>query len=372
MGRALAYDFCRQPLVQAVLVCDISEANLAEAEKLVKSPRAKFQTLDIQNDQALRKALEGVTLAVGAVSYQFNARLTKACIENGVHFLDLGGNDAIVDQQFELAAQARERDVAVFPDCGLAPGLAGILAMHVYRQFDSCESLHLRVGGLPRHPRPPLNYMIVFSVHGLINEYKEPVRILEGGQPKTIPGMSGLEKLTFPQPFGELEAFYTSGGVSTLVKTLEGKVDFLDYKTIRYKGHQEKIEFLMNMGFFDEEKTRLGISAREMSEEVLVKKLSLPDEDVILFRIWGEGQKGGKKFRHSFECIDYFDQDNQLTSMMRTTAFPAAIIAGMILSGGIASRGVLRQEEHVPIPELLTELKKRQINITESHTDLIF
>lgn len=364
MGRALAHDFCRQSNISSVIITDISETRLKEAKKAVNSKKATFELMDIQDKKALNKLLKSADLAVGAVSYQFNAELTELCIKHGVHFLDLGGNDTIVDAQFSMHKQALKNGVTIIPDCGLAPGLAGILGMHVFRQFDSCDELHLRVGGLPQNPQPPLNYMIVFSVHGLINEYKEPVRVMTGGKVKTVPGMSGLEEIVFPKPFGKMEAFYTSGGVSTLVKTLKGKVKNLDYKTIRYQGHQEKIAFLMDMGFFDEEPNRLGLSPRDMTEEILYNKLNLDDKDVILFRIWGEGKVGIKKVKKSFQCIDYFDESTGLTSMMRTTAFPAAIIANMILTGDIKERGVLHQEEIVPVPLLLKELAKRKIKIT--------
>lgn len=365
MGRALAWDLCRQDNIDSVVVADVSAARIKETKKIVDSKKATFTGLDIENAAGLKKLLKGAKLVFGAVSYQFNAKLTAACIAEGAHFVDLGGNDAIVDKQFAMSPKAKAKDVAVFPDCGLAPGLAGILGMHVFRQFDTCNDLHLRVGGLPQHPKPPLNYMLVFSVHGLINEYKEPVRVIRKGKLEIVPGMSGLETLEFPKPYGKLEAFYTSGGVSTLVKTLEGKVKDLDYKTIRYLGHQEKIQFLMEMGFFDEKKTSLGITPRDQTEAILSEKLTLPDQDLILMRVWGEGTKGKKKSKISYRCIDLFDKKANLTAMMRMTAFPAAIIGNMILKGDIKTRGVLRQEEHVPVPLLLKELAKRNIKIVE-------
>jgi len=365
MGRALAWDLCRQDNIDSVVVADVSAARIKETKKIVDSKKATYEGLDIENAAGLKKLLKGASLVFGAVSYQFNAKLTAACIAQGAHFIDLGGNDAIVDKQFALSPKAKEKGVTIFPDCGLAPGLAGILGMHVFRQFDTCTNLHLRVGGLPQHPKPPLNYMLVFSVHGLINEYKEPVRVISKNKLEIVPGMSGLEELEFPKPYGTLEAFYTSGGVSTLVKTLAGKVRELDYKTIRYPGHQEKIQFLMDMGFFDEKKTSLGVTPRDLTEALLSEKLNLPDKDLILIRVWGEGTCGRKKAKISFRCIDLHDERSGLTAMMRMTAFPAAIIGNMILKGDIKVRGVLRQEEHVPVPLLLKELTRRGIRFIE-------
>ncbi len=364
MGRALAYDFCRQSNIEQVKIVELDPKRLQSALKVINSRKAIGEKLDISNDAAVKKALKGFDLAVGAVSYQFNEKLARACIESGAHFLDLGGNDAIVDATFKLNDKAKKAGVTIIPDCGLAPGLAGILGMHVYQQFDKCEEVHLRVGGLPQNPQPPLNYMLVFSVHGLINEYKEPVRIIENGKLKTVPGMSGLEKIAFPKNFGPLEAFYTSGGVSTLVKTLEGKIKNLDYKTIRYQGHQEKIQLLMDLGLFDEKSLPCcKCSPRDVTEHVLEKLLTIDDEDCILCRVWGVGKQGRDKVQLTYEFIDGHDRKTGLTAMMRTTAFPAAIIGNMILKGDIKPRGVHRQELVVPAPLLIAELALRDIDI---------
>jgi len=365
MGRALAYDLSFQENLEEIRIVDLSEKSLEEAKKLAPSPKVKFLKADFCDKLTLREILTGSTLAIGATDYRFNATFTEMCIEYGVHFLDLGSTDEITESQFGLSHKAKEKSVTVIPGCGLAPGLAGILGMHIFKKFETCEEIHLRIGGLPQNPVPPLNYSILFNVKGLISEYKEPARTIEHGKMKIVPALSGLERIDFPQPFGAMEAFYTSGGISTLVKTLEGKVKFLDYKTIRYPGHQEKICFLKTMGFFDEEKTRFGISPREMTEDVLYRKLSPPAKDVTLLKIWGNGKTTGSRFRRIFQCIDSFDERTTLSSMMRLTAFPTAIIANMVLSGKIAERGVLRQEEVVPVSALLSELEKRNVEINE-------
>lgn len=365
MGRAMAYDLCRQEQVDEVRVVDIDQQRLDEAKAIVDSEKAVFETMSVTDDAALKSALTGVSLTMGAVSYQFNRRFTEACIEAGSHFIDLGGNDAIVDEQFALHERARQAGVTVFPDCGLAPGLAGLLGYYLYEGFDRCEEIHLRVGGLPQNPRPPLDYMLVFSMHGLINEYKEDCRVLQDGKLVEVPGMSGLETIRFPEPFGDMEAFFTSGGVSTLVKTLAGKVAALDYKTIRYPGHQAKIKLLMDLGFFGEDKRFRGMSAREITEELLLDTLVLDDLDLTMLRVWGTGVKDGERKTHTVEFIDRHDEKTGLSAMMRTTAFPATIIGGMLLRGEIAERGVLRQELAVPVPTMITELQSRGVAIRE-------
>src|ERR1044072_7174306 len=123
--------------------------------------------------------------------------------------------------------------------------MVSVLAMHGAREVDQLDEIHIRVGGLPQNPRPPLDYQIVFSVEGLINEYVERARVIREGQLVEVESLTELETLDFPDPYGRMEAFQTSGGTSTLPETFAGRVKELDYKTIRYPGHCARFRLLL-------------------------------------------------------------------------------------------------------------------------------
>ena len=42
------------------------------------------------------------------------------------------------------------------------------------------------------------------------------------------------------------EAFNTSGGVATMCETYRGRIDELNYKTIRYPGHLDHMRFVIH------------------------------------------------------------------------------------------------------------------------------
>ena len=130
--------------------------------------------------------------------------------------------------------------------------MVSILAMHGAAKFDQIEEIHIRVGGLPQHPQPPLNYQLVFSVEGLINEYIEVARVIRDGKVKEVESMAEIESLEF-DGFPPLEAFQTSGGTSTLPETFLGKIRELDYKTIRYAGHCDKFKTMIDLGLCSSE-----------------------------------------------------------------------------------------------------------------------
>lgn len=372
MGSAAAWDLAANNPADEVVVADINLGVASSVTRSIGLPNVSPRRVDVHDDDAVARTLEGAAAAIGAVSYSVNYDLNRAAIEAGVHMCDLGGNNDMVTKQLTLDAGAKARGVTIVPNSGLAPGLINILAVEGARQFDSLDSIHLRVGGLPQNPRPPLFYQVVFSVEGLINEYVERAEVIRDGVHTTVDSMSGLEDIEFPPPFGTLEAFSTSGGLSWLPRIFEGKVRELDYKTIRYRGHCEKFKTLLDLGFATNEPMMVGGSVktnREFFEDLLKRKLDYGDRDVVLARATIRGTMDGARRSLVYEFIDYYDEATKITAMMRTTAFPTAVIATMLAAGAVTARGVLTPELCVPGDAMIRELDKRNIRITTSVTE---
>ncbi len=215
-GTAIAHDLLHQAEgTTRLTVVDGNQNALDKMNARFKDNRLHTVSCDVRDADTMAPLMNEAQVAISAVNYWYNAELAALAVAGKTHFLDLGGNNDIVAREFELDAEAKSQGVSIVPDCGLAPGLAGILGYWLVDGLDSTDSLKLRVGGLPANPLPPMNYKVVFSVQGLINEYIEPAVVIRDGKLKTVPSLSELETLRFPEPFGELEAFQTSGGTST-------------------------------------------------------------------------------------------------------------------------------------------------------------
>ena len=370
-GTAVAFDLLNQAQSTATLtVVDASAEALTRLAARLSDERLHTLCADVQDRQTVLPLIRETDVVISAVNYWYNVPLTEWAIDGGAHFLDLGGNNDVVERQFGLDQAARQRGVTVIPDCGLAPGLAGILGYDLHAQFQSVTHLRLRVGGLPRRPQPPLNYALFFAVQGLINEYVEPAVVIRAGEVQTIPSLTELETIVFPEPFGEMEAFQTSGGVSTLPRTLLGKVDNLDYKTIRYKGHCTQFRLLQELGFCGEEAvetTESKIIPRELLGVLLERNLGFSDDDVVLLLAEAEGQiadpddPAGQPSRRGIRIVDYADVATGMSAMMRMTGYPAAIIAHLLAAGQIAQTGVQPQELIVPAATMIAELERRGV-----------
>src|SRR5213083_1002277 len=236
-GSACAYDLLRQPAVERVTIADLEPERIPAFLEPHVGKRLALLKLDVQDGVALRAAMVEHAAVQNAAPYYFNLEVSRAAVDAGVHCADLGGNTEIVFQQQKLDAVAKQRNVSVIPDCGLAPGMVNVLAAEGIRRVGDAESVKIYVGGLPQHPEPPLNYMVVYSLEGALDYYTTPSWILRGGAAVTVDALSEVEEVRFPEPLGTLEAFHTAGGISTMPFEYQGKVQSMEYKTLRYPGH---------------------------------------------------------------------------------------------------------------------------------------
>ncbi len=368
MGKAIAYDIAKFSPEADITLADLNvPAGESIVEWLGKCHPSRpggmvFEKLDASDDQHILRLMKDADIAIVALPYSFNIRLLQLAIQTGTHFCDLGGNDSIVGEQLKMQEKAKEAGVLAIPDCGLAPGMANVIAMHSIKDMEIVNKLHIRVGGLPQNPKPPLNYQLFFSVKGLINEYKEDCMVLEGGRIKLLDPMIDTEELHF-NGLGKMEAFNTSGGAAWLPYLLEGKVDELNYKTIRYPGHAVIIKAMLDLGLTSEEKLECGCDTtpRDVLETQLIRSLTGTDKDVVLVRVVASGVADGQSVERTYDLDDRFDDDTGLTAMMRTTSFPTAIIAQMVVDGIINEHGVMTPETCVPGDLLLNEMEKRNI-----------
>lgn len=367
MGYAVVYDLIRSPKVDQVIVADNDLKRVQSIIDRLADPKIVPVELDVSKFDEVVQLMTRCDAVISCVTYQHNYNLAKAALEAGTHFCDLGGNEETVEKEFLLNDLAKERGITIIPDLGLAPGMVSLLAITAAESLDELYDMRIRVGGIPVDPEGPLKYAQSFAIDGLINEYVENVTIIRDGKEFQVPSLTDVEEIEFPRPFGKMEAFNTSGGISTLPKTYSGRIQHLDYKTIRYPGHCEQVNLLKHLGLMSSKPVDLPsgkVVPRELLSHLLVETLAQNEPDVVLVRVTVTGIKDREPSQIVWECIDYNDQAAGLSAMMRMTAFPASIIAQMMARGDITERGVLTQEACVPVKLFLTELAGRGIKMT--------
>jgi len=366
MGHGAVYDLVHNsPDVESVTVADFHLDKAETVSSAVGTLRVDGRQIDASDYAASLDLMRGHDSVISCVNYWYNEALSRAAIEAGANFCDLGGNNYVVDDQLAMNAEATAAGINIIPDCGLAPGMVSVLAMHGAAKFDEIEEIHIRVGGLPQDPQPPLNYQIVFSVEGLINEYIEVTRVIRDSKITQVESMTEIEPLEFGG-FPPLEAFQTSGGTSTLPDTFLGKIRELDYKTIRYAGHCEKFKTMIDLGLCSSDEILVDyqkVTPRKVFGELLQKHLPADGPDYVLVRLDFVGKSKGSSKKLRYDIVDKLDEATGLSAMMRTTAFPASIIAQMMARGDVLMRGATPQEKAIDPDKFVAELDRRNIKI---------
>ncbi len=366
MARGAAFDFLRNPDVTSLTVTDSSDDALKSFRERFPDPRLNTLKLDAKDSSGVRSVLGGVDGVFCSIHYGFNVEFAKAAIATKTHMVDLGGNNDIVASELAMTKDAESVGITIIPDCGLAPGMVSVLTAWGLNRFAWVDSVKIRVGGLPAHPSHPFEYERLFSVEGLINEYVEPPVSLINGKSVVGEPLGDVEVVVFDAPVGTLEAFNTSGGTSTLPQTYAKRVVNLNYKTLRYPGHAKAMQWLLYLDLFSSEPITIDgqkIIPRRLIADRIAARVPLGTHDMTVVRVQFEGIENGENRVHQIDIVDEFDQANNLTSMMRTTAFPAAIILQMACDGRITRRGVIPQEIAVDSDQFVAELKKRGIPI---------
>mgnify|MGYP001951896552 FL=1 len=370
-GSACAYDLLQDPTVEKVTVADKNIDNLPPfLERYRGDPRLELVRFDARDENAVLRLMEGKQACMNALPYYFNLEMARLAVRAGVHYSDLGGNTEIVFNQLELDAEARERGISVIPDCGLAPGMVNILAAAGIEELDEPETVKIRVGGLPQHPEPPLNYQIVYSIEGVLDYYTTLSWVLRNGEPTQVEALTEIEPVEFPEPVGTLEAFHTAGGLSTMPWTYKGKLRSMEYKTLRYPGHAQIMKAIRDLGLLDLEPVRVGgqeVVPREAFIAVVEPKLRKPGgRDLVALRVEVEGRKGGRPHRIVYDLLDYYDEATGISAMERTTGFSLSITGQMQVRGQITRKGACTPDQCVPAGIYIEELDRRGIRIRKS------
>lgn len=360
MGSVIGWDLARSADVDEVVVADIDETRLAALKSRAPGRKLSVEVLDIMNRGRVVRFLRRFDATASALPHGVVHQSDLAAVAAGTKMVNI----AFEDEQMALDSEARRSGALLIPGCGVAPGLGGILLVHALSGMRGGDEGHILVGGLPQKPEPPFGYKLVFSIVGLLREYIDEARVLRNGRWVKVIPFSTVEEVKFPAPIGRLEAFCTDG-LASLVYTVKGLRE-LDEKTLRWPGHVEKMNLLMQSGFFSKEKVRAGgaeVSPLEVSYKVLGRTLSAGDpRDLTVMRVIARGR--GQEI--AYEMLDRYDERAKVTSMGKTTGYTASIVTQMLGSGLITGKGVVPPERGLVgklVGRLLAELGRRRVSI---------
>jgi saccharopine dehydrogenase-like NADP-dependent oxidoreductase len=266
--------------------------------------------------------------------YNLNLPIAREACQSGIHYFDLTEDVATTAAIREMARDSRS---VLAPQCGLAPGFIGIVGMDLAKRFTKLRDIELRVGALPRYPNGLMGYSFTWSPAGVVNEYINDAEVIHNGVRKMVPSLEGIEMINIEGQ--EFEAFITSGGLGTMCETLQGKLDTLNYKTIRYPGHCSLMRFMLYELCLKDK--------RELIEQILTEAKPPVQQDVVYVYAVVEGWKDNRLEREEFyKAYHPIEIDGQhWRAISWTTAASIASVVEMVADGVLPDKGFIRQED---------------------------
>lgn len=297
--------------------------------------------LDVSLKADLSDALEAFDAVLSCLPYHLNLGVAQVAHALGIHYFDLTEDVPTTQSIRKMAATAKG---VMAPQCGLAPGFIGIVGADLADRFDQCRSIKLRVGALPQHPSGLLGYAFNWSPEGVVNEYLNDCEVIEQGQHKWVSPMEWIETIYVSGT--KLEAFTTSGGLGTMCETFHGRVENLDYKSMRYPGHVALMNF-----FFHELLMR---EQREQAGEILTNAKPPVDDDVVYIHAAAEGEADGRLQRQEFVRAYYPLElaGSVRTAIAWTTSASVCAVIELVRDGSLPIKGFVKQEE-IPLRDFL-------------------
>lgn len=299
-------------------------------------PDVRTVVSELADADSVADLIDGHAIALSACPYDKTPVIARAAKRAGAHYLDLTEDVASTRLVQQLAENA---DTAFIPQCGLAPGFISIVANDVASRFDSLRDVHMRVGALPLYPNNALKYNLTWSTDGLINEYCNPCEAIVDGALRETSALEEIEHFSLDGI--DYEAFNTSGGLGTLCQSLQGNVQNLNYKTVRYPGHRDIVKTLVR-------DLQLGLpERRHILKEVLEASIPITRQDVVLVFVSVCGMRDGRLEQESYARKIYSQTVNGrlLSAIQLTTASSVCAMVDLLIAGKLPQRGFVRQEQ---------------------------
>ncbi|MDR9836336.1 saccharopine dehydrogenase family protein [Herbaspirillum huttiense] len=313
----------------------------AQALQAVSALNIEKAVVDSSDARALEALLHPADIVINALPYHMAVKVASAARNTGTHYFDLTED---VRATKAIAALAADAPVAFMPQCGLAPGFIGIAAHHLAGSFDEVHDVKMRVGALPQYPTNELKYNLTWSVDGLVNEYCHPCEALRDGVKVAVDPLADIEHFSLDGV--EYEAFNTSGGLGTLCETLAGRIRNLDYKSVRYPGHQQRMKFLLG---------DLGLKHdQELLKNILRKAVPTTMQDVVLVFVTVSGMRGDKFVQEVFtrKIFAIHEEGHYESAIQSTTASGVCTAVDLFRLGKLPQRGFISQEA-ISLPDFL-------------------
>jgi lysine 6-dehydrogenase len=193
--------------------------------------------------------------------------------------------------------------------------------------------------------------------------------VLRHGKAIQVEALGGIETVPFSAPLGDLEAFHTGGGISTMPFAWEGKIETMEYKTLRYPGHAAIMRPIRDLGLISSQPIDVKghpVRPRDLFIAAVQPKLHRSQgHDLVALRVTASGTSGGSPASTTFDLLDYYDETHGISAMMRATGFSLSLTGQLQVGGKVTTLGVRTPDEAMPFRPYVDGLARHGVTIRE-------
>ena len=317
----------------------LADINIKQVQSTIYDYSLKNTTaiaIDATNEKQLFDLMSKTKFnaVISSLPYFCNDIVANTAGKTNTAYFDLTEDVEVTNHVKKIS---KDLNTPFVPQCGLAPGFISIAAESLLKNFDSLDSVKMRVGALPVNPNNALKYSLTWSTDGLINEYGNICYGIENKKITTLQPLEGYETITVDGLI--YEAFNTSGGLGTLADTYKNKITTMNYKTIRYPGHCEQIKLLMNDLKLNDD--------RDTLKRILEKAVPKTKQDVVLIYVSVIGYKHNVLIEENYVQKVYPKEINGViwSAIQITTAAGICSVVDIVLNDINSYKGFITQEQ---------------------------
>jgi saccharopine dehydrogenase (NAD+, L-lysine-forming) len=363
MGKAIVRDLYENPDVNEIVIGDINLTNAKAFAKEVGSQKISAKKVDIKSQDQLVKACRGVDVVVNASWYEFNVDIMKAALKTKSHYLDLGGLYHVTKKQLKLDKDFKKAGITAILGIGASPGITNVLAGYGASKLDSVEEVHIRTGAKGGGG-------FAYSAKTILDEVTMNPVVFENGKFKEVEPLSGKERYRLPSPVDDVDGVYSiHSELATLPFTLKG-VKTVTFRVGFSPSLVQKVNVLLDLGLLSKNSVSIKgnkLSPREFLYHYLATLTAPPSMDEFKsLQVEVIGKKEGAIKKCVFETVVKSSEKWNLRATAIWTGVPAAITAHWLGKGKIITKGVLAPEVGIDPEAFMSELAKREIQITQT------
>lgn len=374
MGRVTVRTLTEYADVDQITIADYHEGRARELAASLQSSKIVVRQIDVNDFERVALLIRGSDVVLSAVDYVYNLPVLRACIQEKVHYADLGGLFHMTRTLMALHEEAEAAGITAILGMGGTPGITNLLARAAVDKLDRVDSIKVQLGCGDETPTTaPL--VAPYSIRTILDEFTRSPQVFQDGEWHAQQPLTGQEELIFSLPVGRATAIYSlhSECASFPVSFREKGIRYVSFKIAFPSDFLSKLKFLVDIGFGSDEPINVR-GVKVSPRDVLAKLLeAAPVEDVEpqdcdILRVVVAGAADGQPVEITNQVVVLPYRRWGIGAGALDTGTPLAIAGHMLATDEITRRGAFGPEMCVPIKPFFQELARYDMHVTETRT----